>query len=170
MLSHRGGGGTPDQTTSLSLGCGEEEETDLETTTCSPCVHPQAPPIPMCSATQECRGRTVDDPGHPPQPEQNQQFKSLKLMLPEQENDVENKGNHDDNRVQDFKLVMEELQAENKYFKGNFYHKEGQDGNAHEVEHLKETRRHSESRSGLGQVTDHRPQVHLSGHQREFIH
>lgn len=134
------------QIRTLSSGLREEEETDLETTTCSLSVPSQA--CPFLSALQpERRALTVDDPGHPPQPEQNQQAQSLELMLLEQDDDVEDERNHDDDRVQDFKLVVEELPTENKYFKENLYHKEGQDGDTYVVEHLEEARRHSESRS-----------------------
>lgn len=102
-------------------------------------------PTPRFCA-QERRGHTVDDPGHAPQPEQDEQAQSLELVLLEHEDDVEDKRNHHDDGVQDFKLVVEELQAENKYFEGNLHHKEGQDGYAQVVEHLEGMRRHSESR------------------------
>lgn len=59
-------------------------------------------------------GHTVDDAGHPPQPEQNQQAESLKLVLLEQEDEVEDEGNHHHNGIQDFKLVVKELHAEDK--------------------------------------------------------
>ena len=58
-------------------------------------------------------------------------------MLPEQEDNVEDEGNHHHNGVQDFKLVVKELQAEDKYLKENLHHKKGQDGKAHVVEHQK---------------------------------
>lgn len=65
-------------------------------------------------------------------------------MLLEQEDNVEDEGDHHDHRVQDLKLVVKELQAEDEYLKGNLYHKEGQDGDAHPVEHLRRTRSHSQ--------------------------
>lgn len=66
----------------------------------------------------------------------------------EQKDDVQNEGDHHHDGVQDFKLVVEELQTEDIQFKENLHHKEGQDGNAHAVEHLERTRWHSESGSG----------------------
>lgn len=75
---------------------------------------PRLRPASCPSVAWEDRGHTVDDPGHPPQPEQNQQAKSLKLVLLEQEDKVEDEGNHHHKGIQDFKLVVKELHAEDK--------------------------------------------------------
>ena len=132
-----------------------------------PAASARAPPAPS-SAPWEHRGHTVDDPGHPPQPQQDEQAQSLELMLPEHEDDVEDERNHNDDGVQDFKLVVEELQAENEYFKGNLHHKEGQDDYAQVVEHLKGTRKHGHFHPGAEKVQSQLGQ-HLGPESKEML-
>lgn len=59
-------------------------------------------------------------------------------MLAEQEDNVENKGDYNNNSVQDFKLVVEELQAISKELKAQFYQEQGQNGKAQVMQHLGE--------------------------------
>lgn len=108
ICSHRGGGRNRLRPPPFSLENASQEEE--EPRPLGPLSGSARPPIP--SATWVHRGRTVDDPGHPPQPEQNQQAESFELVLVEQEDHVEDEGDHHHDGVQDFKLVVEELQAE----------------------------------------------------------
>lgn len=50
------------------------------------------------------------------------------MVVFKQEDEVKDKGHHHHNGIQDLKLVVEELQAEDKDFKGDLQHEEGQDG------------------------------------------
>lgn len=138
ICNHRGGSGTPEQTVSCFSWLPGEGPGALRPFQALPTVPPPNPSSPA----QACRGHTIDDPGYPPQPEQDQQSQSLEFMLPEQEDDVEDEGNDHHDGVQDLKLVVKELQAEDQYFKENLRHEKGQYSKAHIVEHLKGTRRH----------------------------
>ena len=106
------GSGMPNQNTSCFMFL-----LTLRRRTGPQCPCPGSSPCPIPTKAQEHRELTVDDPGHPPQPEQNQQPQCLKLMLPEQEDNIKNEGNHHHNGIQDLKLVVKELEAEDKYFK-----------------------------------------------------
>ena len=115
ICNHRGGSGTPEQTVSCFSWLPGEGPGALRPFQALPTVPPPNPSSPA----QACRGHTIDDPGYPPQPEQDQQSQSLEFMLPEQEDDVEDEGNDHHDGVQDLKLVVKELQAEDQYFKEN---------------------------------------------------
>lgn len=80
--------------------------------------------------------RTVDDPGHTPQPQQNQEPHSFKLMLPKEEDEVKDERHDDNDAVQHFKLVVEELPAVNKDFKPHFNQEDGENGKGEVVENL----------------------------------
>lgn len=82
---------------------------------------------------------TIDNSGHSPQSEEDEESKGLKLVLPEQEDNVEDKRHDDNNGIQDFKLVVEEFPAVDKEFKGHLHQKESQDGKAQVVEDLEGT-------------------------------
>lgn len=68
---------------------------------------------------------TVDNPGHTPQPQQDQQPDSFKLVLPKDEDDVEDERHDDNDPVQHFKLVVEELPAVDKDFKPHLNQEDG---------------------------------------------
>lgn len=68
---------------------------------------------------------TVDDPGHPPEPQEDQEPHGLKLVLPEDEDNVEDEGHDDNDRIQHLKLVVEELPAVDKDFKPHLNQEDG---------------------------------------------
>lgn len=68
---------------------------------------------------------TIDDPGHAPQPQQDQEPDSFKLVLSEEEDDVEDERHDDDDAVQHFELVVEELPAIDEDFKAHFNQEDG---------------------------------------------
>lgn len=68
---------------------------------------------------------TIDNPGHAPQPQEYQEPDSFKLVLPEDEDDVKDEGHDDDDPIQHFKLVVEELPAVDKDFKPHLNQEDG---------------------------------------------
>lgn len=71
------------------------------------------------------RTPTVDNPGHAPQPQENQEPDGFKLVLPEDEDDVEDEGHDDNDPVQHFKLVVEEFPAVDEDFEPHLNQEDG---------------------------------------------
>lgn len=71
------------------------------------------------------RAPTVDNPGHTPQPQEYQEPDSFKLMLPEDKDNIEDERHDDDDPVQHFELVVEELPAVDKDFKPHLNQEDG---------------------------------------------
>lgn len=68
---------------------------------------------------------TIDNPGHPPQPQEYQEPNSFKLVLSEDEDNIKDERHNNNNAVQHFKLVVEELPAVDKDFKPHLNQKDG---------------------------------------------
>lgn len=82
--------------------------------------------------------RTVYDPGHPPQPQQDQKTHAIKGVLTGNVNNVQDEGHHHHNPIKHLKLVLEKLQLVGVQLHEQLHHEEGQEGQAEVVEHLQE--------------------------------
>lgn len=81
--------------------------------------------------------RTVDDPGHTPQPQQYQEPHSFKLVLPKEQDEVEDERHDDNDAVQHFELVVEEFPAINEDFKPHLNQEDGENRKGEVVENLR---------------------------------
>lgn len=69
---------------------------------------------------------TIDNPGYPPQPEQDQQAHAIESILSGDVHNVQDEGNHHHNPIKHFKLVLEEVQAVGKDLPCQLHHEEGE--------------------------------------------
>lgn len=79
---------------------------------------------------------TVDDSGHPPQTQQDEETNAIKGVLVEDENNVQHKGNHHYQSIKNLKFVLEKLPAIGEKFTEELHHEKGQKSQAEVVENL----------------------------------
>lgn len=82
---------------------------------------------------------TVDDSGHPPESQQDEETHPIEGVLMEDEDDVQHEGNDHHQTVKHLKLVVKELQAVSKQLTGQLHHEEREEGQAQVVKHLQQT-------------------------------
>lgn len=79
---------------------------------------------------------TVDDPGHPPQSQQDKETHPIEGVLVENEDNVQHEGHHHHQTIKHFKHVMEELQAVSKQLPCQLHHEEREKRQAEVMKHL----------------------------------
>lgn len=89
---------------------------------------------------QAAASLTIDDSGHPPETQQDQEAKAIKGVLMEDEDDVQHKGNHHDKTIKHLKFVIEELPAIGEEFPHQLHHEEGQKSQAEVVKNLRKAK------------------------------
>lgn len=67
---------------------------------------------------------TVNNSGHPPEPQQNEETYSIKGVLMEDENNVQHEGNYHHQTIEHLKLVLKKLQAVSEQLTSQLYHEE----------------------------------------------
>lgn len=70
--------------------------------------------------------RTIDDSGHPPETQQDEETNPIEGVLAEDQNNVQHKGNYHHHTIKHLKLVVEKLSAVSKHFAGQLHHEKGQ--------------------------------------------
>lgn len=79
---------------------------------------------------------TIDDSGHPPETQQDQESKAVEGVFVEDEDNVQHKGNHHDKTVKHLKFVIEELPAIGVELPHELHHEKGKKSQAQVVENL----------------------------------
>lgn len=79
---------------------------------------------------------TIDDSGHPPETQQDQEAKTIEGVFVKDEDNVQQKGNHHDKTVKHLKLVIEELKAVGVQLPHELHHEKGEKSQAEVVENL----------------------------------
>lgn len=69
---------------------------------------------------------TIDDSGHPPETQQDEETNSIKGVLMEDKNNVQHKGNYHHQTIKHLKLVLKKLSAVSKHFTSQLHHEKGQ--------------------------------------------
>lgn len=82
---------------------------------------------------------TVDNSGHSPESQQDEETHPIKGVLMEDEYDVQHEGQHHNHTIKHFELVLEELQAIRKQLPSQLHHEECEKGQAQVVKHLQRT-------------------------------
>lgn len=96
---------------------------------------------------------TVDYPGHPPEPEEDQEAHAIKGIFTGDIHNVQDEGHNHHQPVKHLKLVMEELQLVSKELPSQLHHEEGEKSQTQVVEHLVKRERTEEL---LKEVWGHR--------------
>lgn len=81
---------------------------------------------------------TVDNSGHPPESQQDEETHRIKGVLVEDEDDVQHEGNHHHQTVKHLKLVLKEFQAEGVQLTSQFHYEECENSQAQVVKHLQD--------------------------------
>lgn len=81
-------------------------------------------------------GLTVDNPGHPPQPEQDEEANAIKRVLLGNVDDIQHERHDDHHPVKHLKLVVEELASVGVDLSCQLHHEEGEQSQAQVMEHL----------------------------------
>lgn len=79
---------------------------------------------------------TINNSGHPPEPQQDEETYPIKSILVEDENNVQHKGNDHHQTVEHLKLVLEKLQVVSKQLTSQLYHEESKKSQAQVVKDL----------------------------------
>lgn len=79
---------------------------------------------------------TIDDSGHPPETQQDEETKAIKGVLVEDEYNVQHKGNHHYQTIKHLKFVLEKLPAIGVKFTEELHHEKGQKSQAEVVKNL----------------------------------
>lgn len=79
---------------------------------------------------------TINDPGHSPQPEQDEQAHAIKGVFFRDVHDIQDEGHDHDDRIKHFKPVMEKLEPKRVQLKGQLHYEEGEQRQAEVVKHL----------------------------------
>lgn len=79
---------------------------------------------------------TIDDSGHSPETQQDEEAEAIKGVLVEDEHNVQHEGNDHDQTVKHLKLVLEKLPAVGVEFAEELHHEKGQEGQAEVVKNL----------------------------------
>lgn len=97
---------------------------------------------------------TVDYPGHPPEPEEDQEaHRGVKSIFTGCIHNIQDEGHNHYQPVKHLKLVMEELQLVSKELPSQLHHEEGEKSQTQVVEHLVKRERTEEL---LKEVWGHR--------------
>lgn len=79
---------------------------------------------------------TVDNPGHPPESQQDEETHPIKGVFMEDEHNVQHEGGHHHQSIKHLKLVLKELQAVSIQLPGQLHHEECEERQAQVVKHL----------------------------------
>lgn len=89
---------------------------------------------------EHCRvALTVDNPGYPPESEQDQKTYPIKGVLMEDEDNVQDERHYHHKTIKHLKFVQEEFQAVCKHLPSQLQHEEGENSQAQVVKNLKNT-------------------------------
>lgn len=69
---------------------------------------------------------TINDPGHPPQSEQNEQAHAIKGVFFGDVHDIQDKGHDHDDPIKHLKLVVEKLEPKGVQLEAQLHHEEGE--------------------------------------------
>lgn len=84
---------------------------------------------------------TIDDSGHPPETQQDQEAEAVEGVLVEDEDNIQHKRNHHDQTIKHLKFVVEELPAIGEEFPHELHHEKGQKSQAEVVKNLQKGKR-----------------------------
>lgn len=79
---------------------------------------------------------TVDDSGHPPESQQDEETHCIKRVFVKDEDDVHDEGHHHHQAVKHLKLVMQKLQAVREDLPSQLHHEEREQREAEVMKHL----------------------------------
>lgn len=79
---------------------------------------------------------TINDPGHPPQPEQDEQAHAVKGIFVGDVHDIQDEGHDYNDPIEHLKLVVEKLEPKRVQLKTQLHHEEGEQRQAEVVKHL----------------------------------
>lgn len=79
---------------------------------------------------------TIDNSGHPPESQQDEESYPIKGVLVEDENNVQHKGNYHHQTIEHLKPVLEKLQVVSKQLTSQLHQEECQKSQAQVVKHL----------------------------------
>ncbi len=82
---------------------------------------------------------TINDSGHPPESQQDEETHPIKGVLMEDEDNVQHEGNHNHETIKHLKLVLKKLQAVSKKLTSQLHHEECENSQAQVVKHLQKT-------------------------------
>lgn len=82
---------------------------------------------------------TVDNPGYPPESEQDQKTYPIKGVLMEDEDNVQDERHYHHKTIKHLKFVQEEFQLVCKHLPSQFQHEEGENSQAQVVKNLPNT-------------------------------
>jgi len=82
---------------------------------------------------------TVNNPGHPPESQQDEETHPIKGIFMEDEDNVQQEGHHHHHTIKHLKLVLKELHLVSKQLPKQFHHKEGEKCQAQVVKYLPHT-------------------------------
>lgn len=79
---------------------------------------------------------TINDPGHPPQPEQDEQACGVKGVFLWDVHNIQDEGHNHDDCIKHLKLVVEKLEPIRVQLKAQLHHEEGKQRQAEVMKHL----------------------------------
>lgn len=84
---------------------------------------------------------TINDPGHSPQPEQDDQAHTIKGIFFGDVHDIQDERHDHNNPIKHLELVVEKLQLKSVQLKAQLHHEEGEQRQAEVVKHLQNDKR-----------------------------